>query len=183
MNCRNQAMSLRTLTGESPRLSPRRTDHSRGCRGSACSRGNAPWSVLRRDPAGIVSAPVRLHHRGTAWRTSVASRSGAICSNPARLQQPSTTYQTTFADSPLPHTLPRLLTARNILPFVTSAAEVQRSRACFAHCGIGTVRMCPPLPVKSTMAQWPWRIWTSSVSSPTNSDRRNPQPNSIASMA
>jgi hypothetical protein len=31
---------------------------------------------------------------------------------------------------PLPHTLPLLLTARNVLPSVISAADVQRSSAC-----------------------------------------------------
>jgi hypothetical protein len=28
----------------------------------------------------------------------------------------------------------------------------------FHHSGIGTVRMCPPLPIRSTTAQCPWRI-------------------------
>ena len=53
----------------------------------------------------------------------------------------------------------------------------------FHHCGMGTVRMCPPLPIRSTTAQCPWRIWISSNSRPTSSDLRKPHPNSKASMA
>src|SRR5712671_4950890 len=40
---------------------------------------------------------------------------------------------------------------------------------------MGTVRMCPPLPIRSTTAQCPWRIWISPISKPTSSDRRKPQ--------
>src|SRR5205814_10313025 len=36
------------------------------------------------------------------------------------------------------------------------------SSAALTHSGMGTVRMCPPLPIRSTTAQCPWRIWTSS---------------------
>ena len=54
---------------------------------------------------------------------------------------------------------------------------------CFDPFGIGTVRMWPPLPIRSTTAQCPWRIWISSNSKPTSSDLRKPQPNSMASMA
>src|SRR5437016_12118948 len=41
----------------------------------------------------------------------------------------------------------------------------------------------PPLPIRSTIAQWLWRVWTSSVSRLASSDRRNPQPNSMAMPA
>src|SRR5713101_5112735 len=44
---------------------------------------------------------------------------------------------------------------------------------------MGTVRMWPPLPIRSTTAQCPWRIWMSSNSKPTSSDLRKPQPNSM----
>jgi hypothetical protein len=53
----------------------------------------------------------------------------------------------------------------------------------FTHSGMGTVRMWPPLPIRSTTAQCPWRIWISSNSRPTSSDLRKPQPNRMASMA
>src|ERR1700674_2868078 len=61
-------------------------------------------------------------------------------------------------------TFPLLLTARKTHPPAMPAAEIQRSKACFTHCGIGTVRIRPPLPIKSTIAQWPSRVWTSSMS-------------------
>jgi len=41
----------------------------------------------------------------------------------------------------------------------------------------------PPLPIRSTTAQCPWRICTSSISKPTSSDLRKPHPNSMASIA
>jgi hypothetical protein len=43
--------------------------------------------------------------------------------------------------------------------------------------------MWPPLPIRSTMAQCPWRIWMSSNSKPTSSDLRKPQPNNMANIA
>src|SRR5439155_13676344 len=46
-----------------------------------------------------------------------------------------------LGDTLAPHIL---LTARNILSSVISAAEVHKSSACLVHSGIGTVRMCPP---------------------------------------
>lgn len=67
-------------------------------------------------------------------------------SKPAFWQQVLTTYHTTFCEIPLPHTFPILATARKILPPVTPAARVHSSRAALAQAGIGTVRMCPPLP-------------------------------------
>jgi hypothetical protein len=46
-----------------------------------------------------------------------------------------------------------------------------------------SIRMWPPLPIRSTTAQCLCRIWMSSNSKPTSSDLRNPQPNSMANMA
>jgi hypothetical protein len=106
-----------------------------------------------------------------------------MCSKPAFSQQVLTTYQTTFCEMPLPHTFPSLATARKILPSLTPAARVHWSRAALTHAGMGTVRMWPPLPIRSTTAQCPWRIWMSSNSKPTSSDLRKPQPNGIANMA
>ena len=104
-------------------------------------------------------------------------------SSPAFSQQPLTTYQTTFWEIALPQTFPVRLTLRKIFPSPIPAATVHSSSARFAHSGIGTVRMCPPLPIKSTMAQCSCRFCTSLISNPTNSDRRSPQPKSNASMA
>src|SRR5713101_6284968 len=66
-----------------------------------------------------------------------------MCSKPALSQQVLTTYQTTFCERPLPHTFPRLATARKILPSQTPAARVHCSRAAFTQFGMGTVRMWP----------------------------------------
>jgi hypothetical protein len=41
----------------------------------------------------------------------------------------------------------------------------------------------PPLPIRSTTAQGPWRIWIWSSSKPTSSDLRKPEPNSLANIA
>jgi hypothetical protein len=94
-----------------------------------------------------------------------------------------TTYHTTLSEIPDPQILPVLATARNMFPDVTPAAEIHSSNACFVHCGIGTVRMWPPLPMRSTMAQCPCLVWMSSRSSPASSDRRSPQPKSMANIA
>ena len=59
----------------------------------------------------------------------------------------------TFWQIPVPQTFPLLLTARKTRPPVMPAAEIQRSKAYFTHCGNGTVRIRPPLPIKSTIAQ------------------------------
>jgi len=106
-----------------------------------------------------------------------------MCSKPALSQHVFTTYHTTFCEIPRPHTFPIRATARKILPSVTLAAHVHWSRAALTHAGIGTVRMWPPLPTRSTTAQCPWRIWMSSNSKPTSSDLRKPQPNSMANIA
>ena len=48
------------------------------------------------------------------------------------------------------------------------------------HSGIGTVRMCPPLPMRSTMAQCSSRCCKCAKSNTANSRRRSPQPSKIA---
>jgi len=80
-------------------------------------------------------------------------------------------------------TFPFRATARKILPSVTLAARVHWSSAALTQCGMGTVRIWPPLPTRSTTAPCPWRIWISSHFKPTSSERRKPQPKSMASIA
>src|SRR6202142_2404874 len=46
-----------------------------------------------------------------------------MCSRPALWQQVLTAYQTTFCERPLPHTFPRLATARKILPSQTPSGS------------------------------------------------------------
>src|SRR6516162_1944963 len=99
-----------------------------------------------------------------------------MCSKPALSQQVRTTYQTTFCEMPRPHTFPNLATARKILPSLTPAARVHWSSAALTQFGMDTVRMWPPLPIRSTTAQWLWRTSMSSNSKPTSSDLRKPQP-------
>src|ERR1700675_576867 len=50
-------------------------------------------------------------------------------------QQLLTTYHATFWQIPVPQTFPLLLTARKTRPPVMPAAEIERSKACFTHCG------------------------------------------------
>jgi hypothetical protein len=45
------------------------------------------------------------------------------------------------------------LIARKIFPSVSPAADIHSSTAFLTHWGIGTVRMRPPLPARSTTAQ------------------------------
>ena len=52
-----------------------------------------------------------------------------------------------------PQHFPARQTHRNSLPARRSAARIHRSTVVLTHSGIGTVRMCPPLPTRSTMAQ------------------------------
>jgi|ERR1017187_5836761 hypothetical protein len=50
---------------------------------------------------------------------------------------------------------PCRLTALKTRPSATFAAIVHLSTAFFTQIGMGTVRMCPPFPTRSTIAQWP----------------------------
>src|SRR5664280_13321 len=49
-------------------------------------------------------------------------------------------------------------THRNNRPAEIPAAATHRSTAALTQPGIGTVRMCPPLPTRSTIAQWSSRL-------------------------
>ena len=66
---------------------------------------------------------------------------------------------------------------------VISAAAVHASTAVFTHVGIGTVRMCPPLPTRSAITQWSSRCWIESRRKANSSARRSPQPTNIATIA
>ena len=59
----------------------------------------------------------------------------------------------------LPRTRPPLLIARNTGPCVMAAAAVHAWTWLFTHVGMGTVRMCPPLPTRSAMTQCSSRCW------------------------
>ena len=59
-----------------------------------------------------------------------------------------------FRNPPTPSCSGRL-TGLKTRPSVTFAAAIHLSTAVFTHTGMGTVRICPPFPIKSTIAQWP----------------------------
>ena len=82
---------------------------------------------------------------------------GAIFSMPTLFAKSRTTYQTAFSVTPFPQTLPVLLIDRNRRPDAVPDACVQSSIRFFTQAGTGTVRKCLPLPIRSTMAQWPSR--------------------------
>ena len=68
-------------------------------------------------------------------------------------------------------------------PSPTPAALVHSWSAAFTQSGTGTVRICLPLPIKSTSAQCSSRCWTSRTWSFATSARRRPQPRRMARMA
>src|SRR5262249_7354361 len=79
---------------------------------------------------------------------------GASLETPSLPAYSFTTCQTTFSVIFVPQTTPVRQTQRKILPCVISATASQSSIVRFTHSGIGTVRMWPPFPTRSTMAQW-----------------------------
>ena len=83
----------------------------------------------------------------------------------------------------LPQTVPFRQTHRNILPCKIPATISQSSMVCLTQSGIGTVRMWPAFPIKSTIAQWSSRRWRWSSVSSVNSPLRSPQPSKTAKIA
>lgn len=94
----------------------------------------------------------------------------------ARFAAAFTMCQMAFGVMPAPHSLSSLLSRRKITPLLIPAAAIHLSTARFVHAGMGTVRMCFPLPIKSAITQCYPRTWKSSVPSPTSSARRSPHP-------
>ena len=62
-----------------------------------------------------------------------------------------TTCQTVFSEVPSPHGLPARQTHRKRGPLSMPASINHRSRVSFTQLGTGTVRMCLPLPIRSTI--------------------------------
>jgi hypothetical protein len=94
-----------------------------------------------------------------------------------------TTCQTTRSVTPSPQHFPALQTQRNIFPDRRSAAWIHSSKVALTHSGTGTVRMCPPLPTRSTMAQCSSRCCKCVNSRSASSRRRSPHPSKIARIA
>jgi hypothetical protein len=82
--------------------------------------------------------------------------------------------QTTRSVTPSPQCLPARQTQRNTLPLDKPAAVVQKSSVPFTQSGTGTVRICPPLPTRSRMAQSSSRCWKCRKSNSAKSRRRSP---------
>jgi len=125
------------------------------------------------------SPPASRHRRAQVRRRSC----GAKFSMAALLAQSFTTCHTARSVTPSPHVLPARQTHRKTRPSFTPADTSQESMALLTQSGTGTVRMCRPLPTKSTIAQWFSRRWRRATSSSAASLRRSPQPNSIPSRA
>src|SRR6185312_13966031 len=87
-------------------------------------------------------------------RTGAAKIVGASLSIPAASAALLTISQSTFGVMLWPQIRPDLLIALKRQPSLIPLASVQRSSASFAQSGIGTVRMCPAFPWRSTMTQW-----------------------------
>jgi len=66
---------------------------------------------------------------------------------------------------------------------VRGEAAVHASMATFTHAGIGTVRIRPCFPIRSTMHQRPSRCCTCVIVSAAASNLRRAQPRSTAMMA
>jgi hypothetical protein len=94
-----------------------------------------------------------------------------------------TTCQTVFSEIPCPQSLPARQTHLNSGPLSITAAVNQASIVSFTQLGTGTVRMCLPFPIRSTMAQRSSRRCNLSNVSSASSRRRSPQPSSIAKIA
>ena len=94
-----------------------------------------------------------------------------------------TTCQTVFSEMPSPHGLPALQTHRKRGPLTIPAAISHASRVSFTQFGTGTVRMCLPLPTRSTIAQRSSRRCKLSSVSSASSRRRRPHPSRMARIA
>jgi hypothetical protein len=94
-----------------------------------------------------------------------------------------TTCQTVFSEMLLPESLSARQTHRNNGPLAIPVAVSQASSVCFTQVGTGTVRMCLPLPTRSTIAQRSSRRCMLSNVNSASSRRRRPQPSKIEKMA
>jgi hypothetical protein len=94
-----------------------------------------------------------------------------------------TTCQTIFSEIPSPQIFPARQTHRNNGPFSIPAAASHASSFSFTQLGTGTVRMCLPLPMRSTIAHRSSRRCNLSSVSSASSRRRKPQPSSTAKIA
>jgi hypothetical protein len=94
-----------------------------------------------------------------------------------------TTCHTSCSVTPSPHHFPARHTHRNSFPEESPASAVQASAIDLTQSGIGTVRMWPPLPTRSTIAQCSSRRCKCANVRSANSRRRSPHPSNTARIA
>ena len=105
------------------------------------------------------------------------------CPDPSSAAYCFTTCQTNRSVTPSPQHLPARHTQRNSLPVSSSAAATHASTVALTQAGTGMVRMCPPLPTRSTIAQCSSRCCKCANSRSANSRLRRPQPSKTARIA
>ncbi len=125
------------------------------------------------------SPPESWQSRAQDLRRSCGARWGIFMDAAVFL----TTCQTVFSEIPSPHGLPARQTHRKRGPLSIPAAASHTSRVSFTQFGTGTVRMCRPLPMRSTIAQRSSRLCKLSSVSSASSRRRRPHPSRMARIA
>ena len=130
-----------------------RSDRSPLRESAVCSQDIVRLFGPTRGRAATGSAPTLRRPRGIASHTSASGQCGATALNPRSPAYCFTTCQTRRSVTPSPQHLPARQTQRNSLPAFSSAAVTQSSTVVLTQHGTGTVRMCPPLPTRSTIAQ------------------------------
>jgi|SRR6516165_4030769 len=120
---------------------------------SACSQDSVRWSEPKHVPRGTESVLTRLQRHGRAGHKFGGDREALSWQHQRSSPLLLTMCQTAFSVIPSPHVVPALLTLRNRLPRSIAAAANQSSSSFLTQSGTGTVRIWPPLPTKSTMAQ------------------------------
>jgi hypothetical protein len=150
---------------------------------AACSRDSVQLSAQKRAREGIESDPILHPMHGTASRTNASDHASLL--GQARV----------FSRTVSPHA--RLLVPLHRHPSVCLPdrrigtvfrpkfrLQPPKDRWFFwAHSGTGTVRMWPPLPTRSTIAQCSSRCCKCVKSRSANSRRRSPQPSNTARIA
>ena len=150
---------------------------------AACSPDSVQLSARRRAREGIGSDPILHPKHDTTWHTNDSDRAVLLGQVPSFLAYCFTTCQTNRSVTPSPQCLPARQTHRKSLPAEIAAAASHSSIVVFTQSGTGTVRMWPPLPTRSTIAQCSSRCCKCLKSRSANSRRRSPHPSKTARIA
>ena len=150
---------------------------------AACSRDSVQLSARKRDREGIGSVPILHLMHGTASRTNASDH--AALHGEARVFS-RTVSRRARRLVPLRRRPSVCLPDRHIGTVFRPKFRRQpatTSMVALTHSGTGTVRMWPPLPTRSTMAQCSSRCCKCVKSRSANSRRRSPQPSKTARIA